>query len=228
MNRIYAKLLAAAALAMCAIAPASAQTPVTVSAWGTPVTIVGGGKPNGPAMLDQNGQIPVVNLGNALSSYVTQTGLTTALAGYLPLTALASPMTLTSTLDVKGAVTLENTVHVEGDAKVDGDVHLGGVFTQSSATSSSGKWTGQGAGLTWNQVNGGRGATEIVNVNPGVRGGFDFFDVGTGGTLDSSSSPLLSMSTSSGYQFYNLAGTGTAYVCVSSTGVLSRSSTACN
>lgn len=74
MNRIYAKLLAAAALAICAIAPASAQTPVTVSAWGTPVTIVGGGRPNGPAMLDQNGQIPVVNLGNALNSYLPLTG----------------------------------------------------------------------------------------------------------------------------------------------------------
>lgn len=74
MNRIYAKLLAAAALAICAIAPASAQTPVTVSAWGTPVTIVGGGKPNGPAMLDQNGQIPIVNLGTALSGYLPKTG----------------------------------------------------------------------------------------------------------------------------------------------------------
>lgn len=56
MNRIYAKLFAAA-LAICAIAPASAQTPVTVSAWGTPVTIVGGGKPNGPAMLDGSGSV---------------------------------------------------------------------------------------------------------------------------------------------------------------------------
>lgn len=89
MNRIYAKLLAASALAICAIAPASAQTPVTVSAWGTPVTIVGGGKPNGPAMLDQNGQIPVVNLEGALDAYVTKTGLTEVLNGYLTTSAAA-------------------------------------------------------------------------------------------------------------------------------------------
>lgn len=81
MNRICAKLAATFVLAFAAM-PALAQAPVTISQWGTPVTIVGGNKPNGPVMLDQNGQVPTVNLRTALSGYVTQVSLNSTLASY--------------------------------------------------------------------------------------------------------------------------------------------------
>ncbi len=82
-----ALFLSASAIALIGIA--AAQTPVTVSNWGTPVTIVGGGKPNGPAMLDSEGQIPVVNLGGALSAYLPLAGGT-----------LSGPVTFSSGLSV--------------------------------------------------------------------------------------------------------------------------------
>ncbi|NVN06073.1 hypothetical protein HW509_10800 [Asaia spathodeae] len=91
MNRIYAKIAAVAASAVWLSTPSFAQTPVTVSSWGSPVTIVGGGQPNGPAMLDANGQIPTANLGQ----YLTRAQVA---AQYLPL----SGGTINGTLVVIG------------------------------------------------------------------------------------------------------------------------------
>lgn len=73
MNRIYASVAAAIALAVYAPEHAQAQTPVTVSSWGTPITLVGAGKPGGPVVLDGNGQIPVENIKDALAQYASET-----------------------------------------------------------------------------------------------------------------------------------------------------------
>ena len=51
---------------------------------------------------------------------------------------------------------------------------------------------GQGTVLAWNVLNG-DGATEFINVNPGVAGGFKWYDVGTNGTVISSASPIMTL-----------------------------------
>lgn len=83
-----------------------------------------------------------------------------------------------------------------------------GVVNAPNLSISSAGWNssthatgGQGSLLLWNVLSG-DGATYLTNVNPGTTGGFKFYDIGTGGTITTSSTALLWLR--SGYAAFNV------------------------
>ncbi|KXV48203.1 hypothetical protein AD945_08330 [Gluconobacter albidus] len=92
---------------------AHAQTPVTVSNWGTPVTVVGGNKPGGPALLNANGKIPsdlIDGGGGGGGSYTLPPATASALGGVKVGTGLAvtTDGTVSVNVDLSGYLPANN------------------------------------------------------------------------------------------------------------------------
>jgi len=90
---------------------ALAQTPVTITSWGAPVTVVGGNKPGGPALLNADGKIPS-NLidGGGGGSYTLPPATTSTLGGVKVGTGLAvtTDGTVSVNVDLSGYLPSNN------------------------------------------------------------------------------------------------------------------------
>lgn len=99
-----------------------------------------------------------------------------SISNYLPLSGGALTGNLTSNSNIS----------------TDANVTAGTLITLSSATYTVGdKVSAQGLVLGWNNLPGGSGETELINVNPGVSGGFKFLDVATNSTPNADEYLLL-------------------------------------
>lgn len=116
---------------------------------------------------------PILNQNVTLKDIAVNSSSVT---NYLPLSGGALTGVLTSSSNIKS----------------DATISAGTLLTLSSATYTVGdKVTAQGCVLGWNNLPGGSGETELINVNPGVSGGFKFLDVYTNYTPSSDEYLLL-------------------------------------
>ncbi len=211
MNRIYTKIAAAIASVVSFIGPSFAQTPVTLSSWGAPVTLMGAGKPNGPVMLDANGQIPTVNLSSALANYVTNSVFSTTIASYLKSSDAASTY-LTQTSAASSYLTqakAASTYLPLSGGSITGNVVLSGYVRILSG------------GYLWLT-----NPTQDAN-NQNIYISFDSSDNSLYFTNRGAQASNYLTSKFNAIKATSLTGTGNAYACVNSAGQFYRSASAC-
>ncbi|MBS1088127.1 hypothetical protein [Gluconobacter wancherniae] len=187
------------------------------------------------------GLVTFVDLGGALDGYVTQVSLNSTLAGYLTTTAAAA----TYLPLAGGTITGNISAGIFGGSKA--KLKIGSaVFEGQFGAPDSDLY--QGSALAWNSltaINGSGvfGETDFYNLQGLGSGGFAWC---TGATVAACQSNVLMNLTSAGVVFgkgatitgnasisgtvtmSDATGTGNAYACITSAGVVYRSSTACN